>query len=158
MPEDFFIQNLPALLYYKVLLFLRYAAILSISPCRIARSSAAIILSFFFRKFGPVRYAAIVWWVMNVQPTVRFSTKIFNSSSISFSVSVSNSLRCASSRRGVPRNNVNPPVPTSIGLHWLIDYYFMPPVFPLIHPSAPAIRSIRSQSLCHTDPGQQAKN
>lgn len=78
------IQNLPALLYYKVLLFLRYAAILSISPCRIAQSSAAMILSFLFRKFGPVRFAATVWWVMNVQSTVRFSAKILSSSSISF--------------------------------------------------------------------------
>ena len=152
MPEDFSVKNLPALLYYKVLLFLRYAAILSISPCRIARSSAAMILSFLFRKFGPIRFAATVWWVMNVQSTVRFSTKILSSSSISFYVSGSNSPRCDSSIRGVPGDKVNPPISTNIGLHWLIDYYFTPPVFPLLLPSAPAIRSIRSQSLCHTGP------
>ena len=48
---------------------------------------------------------------------VRFSTKVFNSISISFSLSGSNSPRCASSSRGVPGKSVRPPVPTSIGLH-----------------------------------------
>ena len=37
----------------------------------------------------------------------------------SYSVSGVNSLRCASSSKGVPENKVSLPVPTTIGLHWL---------------------------------------